>query len=148
VRKRILLLFKTTRVFNVITKTDFDEAWICVTEFFRDWLQEGYRVRLIDNGFSFALGAHWYTFFISTCMYSTAEYLLPAWRIRRKIARRAKRNAETGRTKAHFGGREKRVTPREKMVLSALDEIWIVCYNLRVAYAAAFLKANTRSPFW
>lgn len=35
--------------------------------------------------------------------------------------------------------------PRGKMVLSARDEIWIVCYNLRVTYAARFWEASART---
>lgn len=79
----------------------------------------------------------------------------------RKIARRAKRKAETGHTRARSplggmtasvagggGGAEgKSEQPRGKMVLSALDEIWIVCYNLRVAYAAALLKDEHEKSF-
>lgn len=141
---------KTTRISNSTTKIDFWLNKSAPPNFPR--LREGYRGRLIDNGFGFA---HWHIFFIFTWnFYSTTPISPPVRRIqRRKIARRGKR-AEFGRTRrVRTRGRGKRgggrggasERPRGKMVLSARDEIWIVCYNLRVTYAARFWEASART---
>lgn len=56
------------------------------------------------------------------------------------------RNSQTEGVSSREGkGKGASERPRGKMVLSARNEIWIVCYNLRVTYAARFWEASERT---
>jgi len=127
-RKCVFFSFlQTIHIFNITMKTDFDRTDL------RYWSLrdcEGGTVDDWSTTISASHSAHWYTFFISTRMYIPLPiHIRPScrWIRRQKIAKESGIRSREG-ARSHWGNSE---LSRGKMVLSARDEIWIVCYNSR-----------------